>query len=135
MPLDSIGADIPSETTARRTSLAISPWVNEPLPPLAELLSTHDVARLLRRPSWVLLGLSLIGRFPRKLRFHGRRVGWCRSEIIDWMSREVTMTGSGCADTRRLPNESPAQLRLPLVRTSCRPKGTCNGHHAASGGN
>jgi hypothetical protein len=43
--------------------VTLSRWINEPYPPLTELLSAHDVARLTRRPRWLLVGLELIGRF------------------------------------------------------------------------
>lgn len=71
---------------ARRVTL--SPWTNERLPPLNEILSAHDVARLIRRPKWLLAGLSLIGRFPRRMRFRGRVIGWRRSDILEWMDRD-----------------------------------------------
>ncbi len=66
----------------------LSRWVNEPYPPLAELLSAHDVARLARRPRWMLTGLSWLGRFPRKVRFRGKAIGWRRSDIVDWVTGE-----------------------------------------------
>lgn len=73
--------------------VSISPWINERCPPLHELLSAHDVARLTRRPCWVIAGLSLIGRFPKRLRFRGRAIGWRRSDVLTWMERDLTVTG------------------------------------------
>lgn len=46
--------------------ITVSRWINEPYPPLSELLSAHDVARLTRRPRWMLMGLGLIGQFPKQ---------------------------------------------------------------------
>jgi hypothetical protein len=66
---------------ARRVS--ISKWVNEPLPPLSELLTTHDVVRLTRRRRWVIAGLVLLRRFPKKRTFHGQASGWLRSEVFE----------------------------------------------------
>lgn len=37
---------------------------NEPLPDLHSILYSHDVARLTRRPRWLLCGLVLIGALP-----------------------------------------------------------------------
>lgn len=93
-------------------ALTISRWVNEPYPPLNELLSSHDVARLTRRPRWLLSGLSLIGRFPKKFKFQGRGIGWRRSEVLEWMSRE---THSCAADRRPACSPGhPIQTDLPL---------------------
>jgi predicted DNA-binding transcriptional regulator AlpA len=69
--------------------VALSPWVNEPLPPFQELLSAHDVARLTRRPKLIISGLVLLRRFPKKRRFRGRQVGWLRADVLDWMTREL----------------------------------------------
>lgn len=134
MLLNSIPTDNQLATTIHRTALSISPWVNEPLPPLTELLSAHDVARLMRRPSWVLVGLSLIGRFPRKLRFRGRRIAWRRSEIFEWLASEVTATGNECADHRHASIKFPSQPSLPFGRTSHRSVDACNSGRATSRG-
>jgi predicted DNA-binding transcriptional regulator AlpA len=80
---------------AREAPLTISRWVNEPYPPLCELLSAHDVARLTRRPRWMLMGLGLIGQFPRRRRLRGQWVGWYRSEVLEWIARNPrSMTGN-----------------------------------------
>src|SRR6266404_6638762 len=80
-----------SPAASHRVSL--SPYVNEPLPNWEELLSAHDVARLTRRPRWVVLGLTLLGRFPRKHRYHGRNIGWMRSDVLTWLSRDLRVLG------------------------------------------
>ena len=74
--------------------VALSPWVNEPLPAWQSILSAHDVARLTRRPGWILCGLALVGRFPRKCQYRGRRIGWLRSDVLAWMTRELTIKAS-----------------------------------------
>src|SRR5579872_4860712 len=73
------------------TTVTISPWVNEPLPDIRGILCSRDLARLTRRPRWVLCGLALMGKFPRKKRYQGRLVGWCRTEVLEWMSRELSL--------------------------------------------
>lgn len=98
-------ANMPIATVTKVTSIMISPWVNEPHPPLHKLLSSHDVARLTRRPSWLLTSLSLIGRFPRKAKFRGRAIGWRQSEVLAWLARhlndaERTMVPRVCARRR-----------------------------------
>jgi hypothetical protein len=76
-------------------SPSLSPWINDEFPRWSDLLTTHDVARLTRRPAWVVSGLALIGRLPKRVRFHGRGIGWKRHEIHKWMSRR-----GRCAMTR-----------------------------------
>lgn len=87
MSLDKYLPEIPSPPAAAYR-VSISPYVNEPLPNWAEFLSAHDVARLTRRPRWLLAGMTIIGRFPRKQQFRGRSIGWRRSQIYDWMASE-----------------------------------------------
>src|ERR1700730_16357310 len=72
-------------------AVSISPWVNEPLPDIQGILCSRDLARLTRRPRWVLCGLALMGKFPRKKRYRGRVVGWCRTEVLEWMTRELAV--------------------------------------------
>src|ERR1700721_4221751 len=76
-----------SPAASHRVSL--SRYVNEPSPNWEELLSAHDVARLTRRPRWVVFSLSLLGRFPPKRRYHGRKIGWLRSDVLTWLSRDL----------------------------------------------
>jgi hypothetical protein len=94
-------------------TVLLSRWVNERCPPLAEILSAHDVARLTRRPCWLLLGLSLIGQFPKKMKVRGRPVGWCRSEVLAWMSRDLVLEPERKAP-RRCGRRHPYQQCLPL---------------------
>ena len=102
--------------TAERVSL--SRWVNESLPSCQEILTAHDVARLTRRPQWVLAALTLLGRFPSKQRFHGRRVGWQRRDVLRWLSSDDS-SGSPVAISReagRTPLQRELDLRHPPGR-------------------
>src|ERR1700724_2137524 len=76
-----------SPSASHRVSL--SPYVNEQLPNWEELLSAHDVARLTRRPRWMVLSLALLGRFPRKHRYQGRNIGWLRTDVLNWLARDL----------------------------------------------
>lgn len=98
-----------SQSAATRSSsnVILSPYVNEPFPAWEELLSAHDVARLTRRPRWMLAGLVLLRRFPRKSRYHGRGIGWLRSDVLCWLTRELE--ANGC----RAEAESIARRRVP----------------------
>src|ERR1700682_289052 len=73
-------------------NVTLSPWVNERFPAWEQLLSAHDVARLTRRPRWVLLGMLMLRQFPRKHRFHGRGVGWLRSDVLHWLAKDLRRT-------------------------------------------
>jgi len=102
---------------ARAVAVTISPWVNEPLPNIQGILCSRDLARLTRRPRWVLCGLSLIGKFPRKKRYRGRLVGWCRAEVLEWMTRELaveTESHERLNTPRRCALRHARQQRLPL---------------------
>lgn len=97
-------------------SITTSPWVNQPLPDLREILSSRDLARLTRRPPWVLSGLAFLGKFPRKRRFRDQWVGWSRAEVVDWLSRDLTITPSDARlnGSRRCAEAPGAQGSLPL---------------------
>jgi predicted DNA-binding transcriptional regulator AlpA len=100
-------------SAASLSNVTLSRWVNERLPAWEQLLSAHDVARLTRRPRWWLLGMAVLGRFPRKQRFHGRGIGWLRCDVRDWLAKN-------------LPNENCRIESVPLLRRSathqrCRP--------------
>jgi predicted DNA-binding transcriptional regulator AlpA len=96
-------------------SISISRWVNESLPPWNQLLTAHDVARLTRRHQLILRTLALVGRFPKQVRFHGRRIGWRRTEVLDWVSRGPALAASRPADTTcRCVRRHPRQGCLPL---------------------
>src|SRR6516162_9218008 len=63
-------------------------WVNDRPPALGDILTAYDLARLTRRPKWALTLLSLLGWLPRKQQFRGRRIGWSRSQVEQWLRAE-----------------------------------------------
>lgn len=110
MRADSAPSMKQSAKAASASPIALSRWVNEPYPPLTELLSARDVARLTRRPHWLLVGLALIGRFPKRARFRGRALGWWLSDVLEWMAKDLrhhTPLSRGC-------RTQPRQTCLPL---------------------
>lgn len=102
--------------------VTLSKWVNERFPPWEQLLSAHDVARLTRRPKWVLLGLTLLGRFPRKHCFHGRRIGWLRADVLDWIGSRAGFNESGAS----LSRPRIARLGGPEVCAAHRSRTACS---------
>lgn len=102
--------ETPAIPPACEAPLTISRWVNQPYPPLGELLSAHDVARLTRRPRWMLMALGLIGQLPRRRRLRGQWVGWYRSEVLEWIARKPrSITGNA---TLERPAAACHQARL-----------------------
>jgi predicted DNA-binding transcriptional regulator AlpA len=103
--------------------ISLSPYVNEQFPNWGELLSARDVARLTRRPRWIVLTLSALSRFPRKHRFHGRGIGWLRSDVLEWMSRDVTIDPAPVfkRPARRCAKASQRQSCLPFECSSSYP--------------
>jgi predicted DNA-binding transcriptional regulator AlpA len=105
-----------SDQASVAPGVVISPFLEERFPPLDQLLTAHDVARLVRRPRWHFCGLAFIGRFPAKRRFRGRWVGWMRSDISKWMQKNLHVPSAHPPKTN--PSKVIArQGRLPLGRT------------------
>jgi hypothetical protein len=116
MHIDTTAGVAPGQKT-RTVAVTISPWVNERLPNIQEILCSRDLARLTRRPRWVLCGLALIGKFPRRKRYRGRIVGWCRAEVLEWMTRELAVeaeTHVRLNAPRRCVRRQARQACLPL---------------------
>jgi predicted DNA-binding transcriptional regulator AlpA len=82
----------PTPTIPAADRVRLSPYVNEPYPNWEEMLSAHDVARLTRRPRWMVLSLTVLGRFPRRRRFRGRDIGWLRSDVLTWLATDLRNT-------------------------------------------
>ena len=95
--------------------VSLSPYVNERFPNWEELLTARDVARLTRRPRWVLLGLSFLRRFPRQHRFRGREIGWLRSDVLRWLAKDLRSIHREARCGARLRRGSARQEVLPLV--------------------
>src|SRR4051812_28924797 len=101
-----------SNVVPMSSPVVVSKWVNEPLPPLHVMLSAHDVAHLIRRPRWVFRGLSLVGKFPKPHRFHGRRIGWRRDEILEWLTRDIASLAT--PEDEKGEEQAFRQVSLPL---------------------
>lgn len=126
MIIDSAPGAVVGQKT-RAATVTISPWVNEHLPDLQAILSSRDIARLTRRPRWMLHWLTLIRKFPRKKRYRGQVLGWCRAEVLEWMTRELSveteshqrLNGPRCC-SRRHPRQGCLPLECPSPCLSAR---------------
>jgi predicted DNA-binding transcriptional regulator AlpA len=101
-----------------RQRVSISRWVNEPYPAWDSILTARDVARLIRRPPWMLCTMAVVGQFPRRQRFRGKNIGWFKADILEWMARNSRYSLAETLDKticcRRLRPNAPNQQRLPL---------------------
>jgi predicted DNA-binding transcriptional regulator AlpA len=102
----------PAPSASPCQSVVLSPWINERFPDWEQILSARDVARLTRRPRWILSGLALFGRFPRKRRYHGRGIGWLRSDVISWLAKDLQALD--CSSTRGLHRHAPMHKQASL---------------------
>jgi len=100
--------------SARAHSVVLSPWVNERFPPWEHLLTARDVARLTRRPHWILTTLVILGRFPRKQRFHGRGIGWLQSDVLAWLAKDLSIAPYCAGRATEIGARAPRQRVLPL---------------------
>jgi predicted DNA-binding transcriptional regulator AlpA len=107
-----------------RQRVSISRWVNEPYPAWDRILTAHDVARLVRRPPWMLCSMAAVGQFPRRQRFRGKNIGWVKTDILEWMARTSRHRAATTPDktTCSRPHRAipPNQKTLPLKFASAR---------------
>jgi hypothetical protein len=85
--LKTTNPDQDSKTSTMPTS--VSRWMHERLPPLQELLCTHDVVRLTRRLRCLIAGLCLIRRFSKTLKRHGHTVAGRRFDGIARLAEQL----------------------------------------------
>jgi len=99
-----------------RTSqdLRLPRWVNEPLPDLRALLTANEISRLTRRPRWLLLGLAVLGRFPKQRTHCGKPVGWHRADVLEWLTANMTIEADHNPGLGRCRHAKPRQACLPF---------------------
>ncbi len=120
MATNSVQIDIEAGGIPARRQVSLSRWVNEPLPAWDQILTAHDVARLVRRPPWVLITMAAIGQFPRKRRFRGKRIGWLKADILEWMTSGSRFATAATSESmiscrRHESNRSREQARPPSI--------------------
>jgi predicted DNA-binding transcriptional regulator AlpA len=119
---------------APSANVTLSPYVNERFPAWEELLSARDVARLMRRPRWMLPGLMLLRRFPSQRRFRGRAVGWLRGEVLDWLAKDLRVPS--CSDRAMSMRRLASAVSRPReCRVSCtvrQQRGPCSDRSSRS---
>src|SRR5689334_10358849 len=122
MDASKIGVREGSPAAAHSSSVRLSPWVHERPPAWQELLSAHDVARLTRRPRWMVIGLTWLGQFPARRCFHGRRVGWVKGEVVEWLARDIS--AKRCSGVVGRPFQSVLPMHFPRTKHGKR-RGVC----------
>jgi predicted DNA-binding transcriptional regulator AlpA len=119
VPTEAVFLNRPNPKAEPVPPVVVPRWVNDRCPPLAEILSARDVARLTRRPSWWLLALSVIGHFPCKARFRGRALGWRRADVLAWLARNLELEPQRVVHRRNRRRQiRPLQHCLRWGRTS-----------------
>ena len=120
MDTNSVQVGIEASNVPVRPPISISRWVNEPNPVWDQILTAHDVARLVRRPRWVLSSMAVVGRFPRMHYFRGKRIGWLKADILEWMTRRSGFRDAAAQQSpisrRRRRSDLPGQQALPFER-------------------
>ena len=81
--------DLDQDSKTSKMPTSVSRWIQERLPPLQELLCTHDLVRLTRRLRCVIAGLCLIGRFSKTLKRHGHTVAGRRFDGIARLAEQL----------------------------------------------
>jgi hypothetical protein len=81
--------------------------------------------------------MMALGQFPRRHRFHGRQIGWLRSDVINWMTDDVVLVNCRQAGSSRAAYFSGRQMSLPLkCRAACsalKRRGKCSIHRRVRG--
>ena len=86
----------PDDKTIARASqdVYLPRWVNEPLPEL--------------------LGLAVLGRFPKQRTHCGKPVGWHRADVLDWLTQNMAIEDDCKVEARTCRSAKPRQACLPL---------------------
>lgn len=113
-----------ASTTAREVHLPR--WVNEPLPNIHAILSGREIARLTRRPRWLLIGMAMLGQFPKQRTHCGKPIGWHHADVLDWLTQHMTIDSDSSSAPRSCQQRRPSQARLPLEHSA-----SCNRHRRA----
>ena len=103
-------------TTRTSQDIRLPRWVNEPLPDLRTLLSASEISRLTRRPRWLLLGLTVLGRFPKQRTHCGKPVGWHRADVLDWLTQNMTVEADQAHDRDVVGTRPHARLACRSTR-------------------
>lgn len=122
-------------TTRTSQDIRLPRWVNEPLPDLRTLLSASEISRLTRRPRWLLLGLTVLGRFPKQRTHCGKPVGWHRADVLDWLTKGMTTDAERNVDRRSRHHTRPSQACLPLETRKSIDSLSADRRHASMRGN
>jgi hypothetical protein len=133
MSTNSLRNGVDASSLFVRQAVSISRWVNEPYPDWDLILTAHDVARLIRRAPWILSTLAIVGQFPRKQQFRGKKIGWLRADILEWMARTrrspIATTSDKAQCPRRCQANPPHRQTLPVKHASSPALG---GHRSVS---
>ena len=72
--------------------MAVREWNDATGIPGDRILSVGEVTKLLGVSDTTLWRIVKAGDFPVKLKISQRRVGWLKSEVLDWLDERKTAT-------------------------------------------
>jgi hypothetical protein len=79
----------------------------------------------------MLCSMAAVGQFPKRQRFRGKKIGWLKADILEWMARTAACRPAKSSDKtirrRKLVPES--EQSLPL---ECPGAHTLNVHNTLS---
>jgi len=95
--------------------------VDESFPDVHAILSGSEIARLTRRPRWLLFGMAVLGHFPKQRTHCGKSIGWHRADVLDWLTQHMATESDSppTPHTGRHPRASHAWLP-PELASPCR---------------
>lgn len=121
-------------TPTNRHDVHLPRWVNEPLPDVQSILNGREIARLTRRPRWLLLGLARLGRFPKRRTRCGKPIGWHRADVLAWLTQNMTVEPDRRPESWTRRQTRPRHVCLPLeITPTCRTRSEAHRRHSAGG--
>lgn len=89
VPLEANPSDRDADSGPCATPIVVSEWLHERVPPLHELLCTHDLVRLTRRLRCVIAASCLIRRITKAVNLRDRLKRSRPWDAASWLSRQV----------------------------------------------
>ena len=80
---------------------------------LPRMITRKELRQLVPYCPQHILRLEKAGKFPERVRFGGRRVGWWLHEVLAWIASQNSNRGRSERDKLYFPNESETNYGAP----------------------